>query len=93
VPVHDAPSEVLIKQPTRIIEEVAPGQKQIKMKIFRHSDCVEVGHDRYEEMVSAFLNKVGEENIVSITSLNYTHVDIGSQRLLTDYAVQILYRS
>jgi hypothetical protein len=39
------------------------------------------------------LNKVGESNIVSINALNYTHVDIGSQKILTDYAIQIIYRA
>lgn len=68
------------------------GGKRIYIKIFRHSDCVEVGRDLYEEMVSDFLNQIGEANVISIVPLNYTHIDIGSQKLLTDYAVQILYR-
>jgi DNA-directed RNA polymerase subunit RPC12/RpoP len=71
---------------------VPAGGRKIRIKIFRHSDCVEVGHDLYEEMVSDFLNQIGEANIISINALNYTHVDIGSQKILTDYAVQILYR-
>lgn len=92
VPVRDAPAEVLIKQPTHV-EEEAVGTKKIKIRIFRHSDCIEVGHDRYEELVAQFLNKVGEENIISITPLNYTHIDIATQKLMTDYALQIIYRA
>jgi hypothetical protein len=92
VPVHDAPAEILIKTPTRV-EEVHDGAKVIKIRIYRHSDCIEVGHDRYEEMVAAFLNKVGEENIISLTPLSYTHIDIATQKILTDYALQIIYRS
>jgi len=90
VPVHDAPAEVLIQQPTHV-EEVA-GPKTMKLRIIRHSDCIEVGHDRYEEFAAQFLNKVGEENIVSITPLSYTRIDIATQKLLTDYALQIVYR-
>lgn len=94
VPVHDAPAEILLPK-AKATEEAAPAAdstKRLKMKVFRHTDCVEVGHDRYEELVAAFLNKVGEPNIVSINTLNYTHVDIGSQKVLTDYAIQIIYR-
>jgi DNA-directed RNA polymerase subunit RPC12/RpoP len=94
VPVHDAPAEILVKKAAVRVEEPLPdGGKKLKIKIFRHSDCIEVGHDRYEEIVSDFLNKIGEVNIVSINALGYTHVDIGSQKILTDYAVQIIYRA
>ena len=65
----------------------------MRVRIIRHTDCVEVGHDKYEEMVGAFLNKVGEENIISLSPLTYTHIDIATQKILTDYALQIIYRS
>ncbi len=92
VPVHEGPAEVLIVKP--ITEEVVAveGPKKIKVRIFRHTDCVEVGHDRYEEFVAAFLNKIGEENIINLTALNYTHIDIATQKILTDYAIQVIYR-
>jgi DNA-directed RNA polymerase subunit M/transcription elongation factor TFIIS len=92
VPVHEGPPEPLIPQKKRD-EEVSEGlEKKVKIRIFRHSDCIEVGHDRYEEFVSAFLNKVGWENVLSTTTLNYTHIDIATQKILTDYAIQIIYR-
>lgn len=94
VPVHNKPTEILVQKVVK--EEDVPAtpdaKKRIKLKIFRHTDCVEVGHDRYEEIVSQFLNKVGEENVINLSNLTYTHVDIGSQKILTDYAFQILYR-
>lgn len=93
VPVRDSPPEILIKTPQKTEEESAAGAKKLRIKIFRHSDCFEVGHDRYEEIVTQFLNKIGEENIVSITPLNYTHIDIATQKLMTDYALQIIYRA
>ncbi len=92
VPTHDAPAEILFEAP-RHEEEVSPaGDKKVKVKIFRHTDCVEVGHDRYEEFVGAFLNKVGEPNIISLNTMNYTHIDIATQKILSDYAIQIIYR-
>jgi ribosomal protein S27E len=93
VPVHDAPAEILISKPVVTQEAVvAEGPKKLKIRVIRHMDCIEVGHDRYEEMVGTFLNKVGEENIISITPVNYTHIDIATQKVLTDYAIQIIYR-
>ena len=34
----------------------------------------------------------GAANMVSITTLTYTHLDIGTQKLLTDFGVMIVYR-
>jgi phage FluMu protein Com len=92
VPVRDAPSEVLVARAVKKDEDVGDGMRKIRLRVIRHTDCIELGHDRYEELVGGFLNKVGENNIVSITPLNYTHIDIATQKVLTDYAVQIIYR-
>lgn len=93
VPVHEGPTEVLIAQPTHEEEAVAKtGPKQLRVKTIRRIDCVEVGHDRFDEMVTQFLNKVGEENVTNISTIAYTHIDIGSQKLLTDYGVLVTYK-
>ncbi len=93
VPVRDAPAEILITKSQEAQEVVAAeGPKKMKLRVIRHTDCIELGRDRYEEMVGSFLNRVGEENIISITPVNYTHIDIATQKILTDYAVQVIYR-
>jgi hypothetical protein len=92
VPLREGPGEILIQKPKPPLEVAAKGDKKIRIKTIRHTDCIEVGHDRFDEMVTQFLQKVGEDNIISITPLTYTHLDIGTQRLLTDYAVMIVYR-
>lgn len=96
VPTHDGPSEVLIKKPT-VVEKPLVAQlaseRQLRTKTIRRIDCVEVGHDRFDEVISDFLEKVGPENLVSINTLNYTHLDIGSQKLMTDFGVLIVYRA
>jgi len=43
-------------------------------------------------VVTNFLGRVGEPNVISITTLSYTHLDIGTQKLLTDFGVMIVYR-
>jgi len=52
-----------------------------------------VGHDRFDEIVSKFLDQIGDDNLVSISPVSYTYIDIGSQKLLTDFGVLILYRA
>lgn len=92
VPSHEGPSEVLIKKPSAPLEVAARGEKTIRVKTIRRIDCVEVGHDRFDEVVTDFLEKVGQENIVNISTLAYSHIDIGSQKLLTDYGALIVYK-
>jgi DNA-directed RNA polymerase subunit RPC12/RpoP len=93
VPVHKGPTEVLIEKPRTTLEVAAKeSDRKIRVKTIRHTDCIEVGHDKFDEVVTNFLQKVGETNIVSINSLTYTHIDIGSQKLLTDYAAFVVYR-
>ena len=92
VPTNKA-TESLIAKPLAPLEVAAKEtDKKIRVKTIRHTDCIEVGHDRFDEIVSGFLMKVGESNIISINPLTYTHLDIGSQKLLTEFGVLIIYR-
>jgi hypothetical protein len=93
VPDHKSPAERLIGKPLVPLEVAAKEtDKKIKVKTIKHTDCIEVGHDKFDEVVTNFLVKVGEPNVISITTLNYTHLDIGTQKLLTDFGVMIVYR-
>jgi len=92
VPVHEGPSEPLINKPLPTLEKSSKEGVSLCVKTIRHIDCMEVGHDRFDEKVTEFLEKVGEENIVNITPITYTYYDIGTQKLLTDFGVLIVYR-
>ena len=94
VPVSQGkPTASLIAKPLVPLEIAAKeSDKKLRVKTIRHTDCVEVGHDKFDEVVSNFLVKVGEPNIVSVNPLTYTHLDIGSQKLMTDYAIMVVYR-
>ncbi len=93
VPVRKAPSESLIEKPLVPLEAAAKEtDRKIRVRTIKHTDCIEVGHDKFDEVVTNFLGKVGESNIISITTLSYTHLDIGTQKLLTDFGVMIVYR-
>jgi ribosomal protein S27E len=92
VPVHKTPTESLIEKPLVPLEAAKDADKKIRVKTIRHTDCIEVGHDRFDEFVSNFLAKTGEANIISINTITYTHLDIGSQKILTEFGVLIVYK-
>ena len=93
VPTDKAHSDVLIAKPLQPLEAAAKdAEKNIRVKTIRHIDCVEVGHDKFDEIVTKFLVKVGESQIINMSPLSYTYLDIGTQKLLTDYGLLIVYR-
>jgi hypothetical protein len=94
VPVRaDTKGELLIAKALPPLEVAAKeSDRVLRVKCIRHVDCVEVGHDKFDEVVTTFLGKIGETNLVSITTISYSHIDISSQKLLEDYGVMIVYK-
>lgn len=93
VPEHTGPAELLIEKPPPPLEVAAKeSDKTIRVKTIRHTDCIEVGHDLFDQKVTEFLAKVGEQNIINVNLFNYTNLDIGTQKLMTEYGVFVMYR-
>jgi hypothetical protein len=94
VPVTDRPTQSLIQKPLPPLEVAArtDGERKMKVRCIRHSDCVEVGKDRFEEMVSDFLEKIGEPNVVNVNVFNYEHLDLATRQMITDYGIMVVYR-
>lgn len=94
VPVTEGPTASLIQKPNMPLEAAAKkdGRKGINVKCIRHGDCVEVGKDKFDEIVTQFLDQIGEENVVSINTFNYSHIDLGSRQMVQDYGAMIVYR-
>jgi DNA-directed RNA polymerase subunit RPC12/RpoP len=94
VPVHTHAPEGLIKKPSaRPLDIIAKeGDRKMRIKTIRRTDCMEVGKDHFDEIVSAFLEKVGHANIVSISSINYSYTELASRQTLTDYGVMIVFK-
>lgn len=94
VPVTDGPVQTLIKKslPPLEAQNREPGKKLMQVKTIRHSDCREIGHDNFDLTVTEFLNRIGEESIVSITPVYYSYIELGTQKLLTDFGVMIIYK-
>lgn len=93
VPLRSTPTEVLVKKTTRPVETVAKdGEKKMRIRTIRRTECHEVGHDRFDETVSEFLDKVGAENIISVSPITYSHLDLNSRQNLADYGVLIVFK-
>jgi hypothetical protein len=93
VPVLDKAPAPLIAKPKAPLEAVVRGAgKKIKSHTIKHGACIESGHDKFDEVVSKFLNEVGETNIVAMHTVSYTFLDIGTQKLLNDYGLMVIYR-
>jgi hypothetical protein len=93
VPVHDKPSESLIKKAAVPLDAVAKGaDKQICVHTIRHDKCIDAGADKFDEVVTKFLAGVGEPNIISVHGVNYEHFDVKTQKVMTDYGLVFIYR-
>lgn len=95
VPVSESPTQSLIEKPLPPLDVAAKrdGKKSMQVKTIRHSDCVEVGKDKFDDTVSQFLQRVGDENIVNLSTFTYSHIDLGSREWITDYGILIVYRA
>jgi predicted RNA-binding Zn-ribbon protein involved in translation (DUF1610 family) len=92
VPLRDTPGEILITKPKQPLGVKPAGEKQVRVRTIRHAACVESGHDRFDEKVTEFLNEVGEAEIIGIHTVSYEHFDVGTQKVMTDYGVLVVYR-
>lgn len=92
VPVSERPVEALIKKALTPLDAAKDGPKRLRVRTIRHIDCKEVGHDNFDAAVTEFLTRIGEDSIVSITPINYSYVEMGTQKLLTDFGVLIVYK-
>ncbi|HEX7653144.1 MAG TPA: hypothetical protein VF607_06535 [Verrucomicrobiae bacterium] len=93
VPVRSSPAAPLIDKPKPPLEVVQKGAgKRLRIHTIRRAQCVESGHDHFDERVSEFLNQVTETNLISVHTINYEQFDVGTQKIMTDYGVIIFYR-
>lgn len=93
VPQRQAKSESLIEKPLPPLDAADKDtDKKVRVKTIKRGECVEVGHDRFDEIATAFLNKIGEENLINISTVSYDHLDNVSQKVQNDFGLLIVYR-
>ena len=89
VPHHHGPQESLVKKAAHAEHKDEP--PKIRVKTIKRGSCVEVGHDLFDEKVTEFLNKVGQENIIHMSAIGYGAMD-STGHMLPDYGIMIVYR-
>ena len=93
VPVHAVPTEGLISKAAKPLEVAAKeSDKKLRIRTFKRTETQEVGRDHFDEVVSSFLEKVGQTNIVSINPITYSTIDLGTHQVLNDYGVLIVFK-
>ncbi len=91
VPTHET-TESLIKKASKPLEIAAKEtDRKIRIKTIRRTECQEVGKDHFDEKVTEFLQKIGQENVISINAVNYSAVDMVGHNI-TDYGVLIVFK-
>ena len=91
VPVHEGKPEVLVKNKVAKEEEAA-GDGKICVKTIKRGDCIELGHDKFDEVLNEFLVKLERDQIISIQSVNYAHYDPSTQKYHEDYGAMVVYQ-
>jgi L-lactate utilization protein LutC len=64
----------------------------VRVKSFKRTEYIEIGRDRFDQAVSEALSEIGAENIISVLPLNYEHIDIATEKIVTDYGIIVVYK-
>ncbi|NBV24062.1 MAG: hypothetical protein EBS05_19350 [Proteobacteria bacterium] len=89
VPQHQGPPESLLKKAGTVMHEDGP--PKIRVRCIKRSACVDVDHDRFDEIVTDFLNRVGQANIINLSPISYGVIDLSGQ-MVPDYGIMIIYK-
>ena len=93
VPDRKSPAAPLIEKSKVPLDAIAKGaDKKLRVHTIRRAQCMESGHDKFDEKVSAYLNEVGEPNVVGVHPISYEIFDVGTQKVMVDYGVIIVFR-
>ena len=65
--------------------------KQICVKTIRRNQCLEMGHDNFDDTVGEFLRSIGQEAVINISTTSYSYFD-SQGKPLSDYGVLIVYK-
>ena len=72
--------------------EMAAGTT-IKVRSFKRTEYIEIGRDTFDKHLGEFFTAIGEENIIQILPLTYEHLDIATEKVVSDYGMIVVYRS
>lgn len=84
--------EAQIHKANKPLEVAAKAFKKIRLKTFRHLELVKDGKDAFDDTVAGFLANAGEDNIIGIHPIHYTHTP-KEGAAQTDYGVVVIYKA
>ena len=70
------------------LEQEASSGRTMAIKTIRHSDCVDGDKDTFDEQVTSFLRKQGDESIDSVNPIQFSD----DEKKPIDYGVLIIFR-
>ena len=73
IPEGNFPEAKIIKNVAPSLDVAAKTVKKLRVKSFRHHEHVKDGKDTFDEAVSNFIGQHHEDDIVSLTGIQYTH--------------------
>jgi hypothetical protein len=71
---------------------MAEKQGKIRVVTLKHTQFIEMGKDLFDQRVTEFLEKVGEQNIIATHAISYQHVDMVTRETVIDYGLVVIYR-
>ncbi len=81
-----------IMKASKPLDAAAKAIKKVRLKTFRRAELVKDGKDTFDETVGEFLANAGEDNILGVHAVHYTHTpkDGAPQ---SDYGVVVIYKA
>lgn len=73
IPQGSFPDAKIIKNASPSLDVAAKTVKKLRVKSFRHHEHVKDGKDTFDDAVSNFIGQHAEDDIVSLTGIQYTH--------------------
>ena len=80
-----------IQKPAKPLDAAAKAAFSIRCKTIRHHECVNNGVDKFDETVGSFLGSIGEDNRLSMESIQYSRIE--KEVPMIDYGVMIIYKA
>lgn len=65
----------------------------VRIRSFKRTEFIEIGRDLFDQKVSEALSAIGAENIMNVLPLNYEHIDIATEKIITDYGIIVIYKA
>ncbi len=71
---------------------MAEKRGKVRLMTLKRTQFYEMGKDLFDLRVTEILEKIGEENLISVQPITYQHIDMATREIMLDYGVIIVYR-